>query len=43
MDTFYARLFATAPAVKPLFAGTDLRRPEEHAARHARSPAQVSA
>ena len=26
MDTFYARLFATAPAVKPLFAGTDLRR-----------------
>jgi methyl-accepting chemotaxis protein len=26
MDIFYARLFATAPAVKPLFAGTDLRR-----------------
>jgi methyl-accepting chemotaxis protein len=26
MDAFYARLFATAPAVKPLFAGTDLRR-----------------
>ena len=26
MDSFYARLFATAPAVKPLFAGTDLRR-----------------
>jgi hemoglobin-like flavoprotein len=26
MDTFYARLFATAPAVRPLFAGTDLRR-----------------
>ena len=26
MDTFYARLFAVAPAVKPLFAGTDLRR-----------------
>ena len=26
MDTFYARLFAAAPAVKPLFAGTDLRR-----------------
>jgi methyl-accepting chemotaxis protein len=26
MDVFYARLFATAPAVKPLFAGTDLRR-----------------
>jgi methyl-accepting chemotaxis protein len=26
MDVFYARLFATAPAVKPLFAGTDLAR-----------------
>ena len=26
MDVFYARLFAKAPAVKPLFAGTDLRR-----------------
>jgi hemoglobin-like flavoprotein len=26
MDIFYARLFAAAPAVKPLFAGTDLRR-----------------
>ena len=26
MDVFYGRLFATAPAVKPLFAGTDLRR-----------------
>jgi nitric oxide dioxygenase len=26
MDTFYARLFAAAPAVEPLFAGTDLRR-----------------
>jgi hemoglobin-like flavoprotein len=26
MDTFYARLFATAPAVQPLFAATDLRR-----------------
>src|SRR3954469_3286764 len=26
MDTFYARLFATAPAVRPLFAGTDLRK-----------------
>ena len=26
MDTFYARLFAAAPAVKPLFAHTDLRR-----------------
>jgi hemoglobin-like flavoprotein len=26
MDTFYARLFAIAPAVKPLFAATDLRR-----------------
>jgi methyl-accepting chemotaxis protein len=24
VDTFYARLFATAPAVKPLFAGADL-------------------
>ena len=26
MDVFYSRLFATAPAVQPLFAGTDLRR-----------------
>ena len=26
MDAFYARLFAAAPAVKPLFAGVDLRR-----------------
>jgi hemoglobin-like flavoprotein len=26
MDTFYARLFTAAPAVRPLFAGTDLRR-----------------
>jgi hemoglobin-like flavoprotein len=26
MDTFYARLFAAAPAVRPLFAGTDLSR-----------------
>ena len=26
MDTFYTRLFATAPRVKPLFAGTDPRR-----------------
>ena len=26
MDVFYARLFAAAPAVKPLFAHTDLRR-----------------
>ena len=26
MDAFYARLFAAAPAVEPLFAGTDLRR-----------------
>ena len=26
MDIFYARLFAAAPSVKPLFAGTDLRR-----------------
>ena len=25
VDTFYTRLFATAPAVVPLFAGTDLR------------------
>jgi methyl-accepting chemotaxis protein len=24
VDTFYARLFAAAPTVKPLFAGTDL-------------------
>jgi hemoglobin-like flavoprotein len=26
VDTFYARLFAAAPAVRPLFAATDLRR-----------------
>jgi hemoglobin-like flavoprotein len=26
MDIFYTRLFAAAPAVKPLFAGSDLRR-----------------
>ena len=26
MDDFYARLFTVAPAVKPLFAGTDLRK-----------------
>jgi hemoglobin-like flavoprotein len=26
MDVFYARLFARAPAVKPLFAGTDLKK-----------------
>jgi hemoglobin-like flavoprotein len=26
MDAFYARLFAVAPAVKPLFAGTDLKK-----------------
>jgi hemoglobin-like flavoprotein len=26
MDVFYARLFAAAPAVEPLFAHTDLRR-----------------
>jgi methyl-accepting chemotaxis protein len=26
MDVFYTRLFAAAPAVRPLFAGTDLRR-----------------
>jgi hemoglobin-like flavoprotein len=26
MDEFYRRLFEAAPAVKPLFAGTDLRR-----------------
>jgi hemoglobin-like flavoprotein len=26
MDVFYARLFAAAPAVKPLFAATNLRR-----------------
>jgi methyl-accepting chemotaxis protein len=25
-DIFYARLFATAPTVEPLFAGTDMRR-----------------
>ena len=26
MDVFYARLFAAAPAVRPLFAGTDLKK-----------------
>jgi hemoglobin-like flavoprotein len=26
MDVFYSRLFAAAPAVRPLFAGTDLKR-----------------
>jgi hemoglobin-like flavoprotein len=26
MDVFYARLFAAAPAVKPLFAATDLKK-----------------
>ena len=26
MDVFYARLFVAAPGVRPLFAGTDLRR-----------------
>jgi hemoglobin-like flavoprotein len=26
METFYERLFTVAPAVRPLFAGTDLRR-----------------
>src|SRR3954452_9262607 len=26
MDVFYARLFAAAPAVRPLFAATDVRR-----------------
>jgi hemoglobin-like flavoprotein len=26
VDDFYARLFTVAPAVKPLFAGTDLKR-----------------
>jgi len=26
MDVFYARLFAAAPGVRPLFAGTDMRR-----------------
>ena len=26
MDVFYARLFTAAPAVKPLFAGTDLKK-----------------
>lgn len=26
MDVFYARLFAVAPAVRPLFAGTDLKK-----------------
>ena len=26
MDVFYGRLFAAAPAVRPLFAGTDLKR-----------------
>ena len=30
IDIFYARLFAAAPAVEPLFAGTDLRRQKAH-------------
>jgi hemoglobin-like flavoprotein len=30
MDIFYARLFAVAPAVTPLFAATDLRRQKAH-------------
>jgi hemoglobin-like flavoprotein len=30
VDIFYARLFAAAPAVKPLFAATDLRRQKAH-------------
>ena len=29
VDTFYSRLFATAPAVEPLFAGTDLPRQKQ--------------
>ena len=29
MDAFYARLFATAPAVEPLVAGTDLARQKQ--------------
>jgi hemoglobin-like flavoprotein len=29
MDIFYARLFATAPAVTPLFEGTDLQRQKQ--------------
>jgi hemoglobin-like flavoprotein len=29
MDVFYARLFAAAPAVRPLFAGTDLARQKQ--------------
>ena len=29
MHTFYARLFATAPAVEPLFAGADMRRQKQ--------------
>jgi hypothetical protein len=43
MDVFYARLFDAAPAVRPLFAGTDLPAPEGDAARHPRPPAQVAA
>jgi hemoglobin-like flavoprotein len=30
MDIFYARLFAVVPAVKPLFACTDLQRQKAH-------------
>jgi hemoglobin-like flavoprotein len=29
METFYARLFAEAPAVRPLFAGTDMARQKQ--------------
>jgi hemoglobin-like flavoprotein len=30
VDIFYARLFAAAPAVEPLFAATDMRRQKAH-------------
>ena len=29
METFYAKLFATAPAVRPLFAGTNMQRQKQ--------------
>ena len=40
MDVFYARLFEAAPTVKPLFAGTDLKRQKTMLPRDARTPAE---
>ena len=43
MDVFYARLFAAAPGVRPLFAGTDLRRQKAMLLGALVAPAQVAA